>query len=82
MDYLPKKNQMTKCDYVVEQLKEQYPQAQLVLMMGSDMFLSFHTWKHPEKILENASLAVFYRGDRHGRRFTPTGRKCSAKASG
>ena len=33
----------------VEQLKEQYPQAQLVLMMGSDMFLSFHTWKHPEK---------------------------------
>ena len=23
MDYLPKKNQMTKCDYVVEQLKEQ-----------------------------------------------------------
>ena len=51
----------------VEQLKEQYPQAQLVLMMGSDMFLSFHTWKHPEKILENASLAVFYRGDRQER---------------
>ena len=22
VDYLPKKNQMTKCDYVVEQLKE------------------------------------------------------------
>ena len=51
----------------VEQLKEQYPQAQLVLMMGSDMFLSFHTWKHPEKILENASLAVFYRGDKQER---------------
>ena len=38
--------------------------AELILFMGTDMFLSFHTWRHPEKIMENASLAVFYRGQR------------------
>ena len=46
------------------QLKERYPQARLVLLMGTDMFLSFHTWKNPHIILENAMLGVFYRGDK------------------
>ena len=45
-------------------LREQYPEAELVLLMGSDMFLSFHTWKNPEKIIENAALGVFCRGDK------------------
>lgn len=48
----------------VTQLKKLYPRAQLVLLMGSDMFLSFLTWRHPEKIFENTELAVFYRGDK------------------
>ena len=48
----------------VEQLKAEHPDAQLVLLMGTDMFLSFHTWKHPERILENASLGVFCRGEK------------------
>ena len=48
----------------VLQLKEKYPDAELVLLMGTDMFLSFHTWKRPEIILENASLGVFYRGEK------------------
>ena len=48
----------------VQQLKEAFPDAQLVLFMGTDMFLSFHTWKHPEIILENAALGVFYRGEK------------------
>ena len=48
----------------VLQLKEQYPQAELVLFMGTDMFLSFHTWKNPEIILKNASIGVFYRGEK------------------
>ena len=47
----------------VQQLKAQYPEAELVLLMGTDMFLSFHTWMHPEIILENAALGVFYRGE-------------------
>ena len=46
----------------VEALRAEYPEAELYLLMGTDMFLSFHTWKHPEKILENASLGVFCRG--------------------
>ena len=46
------------------ELKKQYPQDQLVLLMGTDMFLSFHTWKNPDIILENAALGVFYRGEK------------------
>ena len=46
------------------ELKKQYPADELILCMGTDMFLSFHAWKEPEQILQNASLAVFYRGDR------------------
>ena len=48
----------------VEQLKTQYPQDELVLFMGTDMFLSFHSWKEPERILRCVSLAVFYRGEK------------------
>jgi len=48
----------------VEQLKSRYPDDELVLFMGTDMFLSFHTWKEPERILGCVSLAVFYRGDK------------------
>ena len=48
----------------IEELKQQYPQDELVLLMGTDMFLSFMTWKNPEIILSHAALGVFYRGDR------------------
>jgi nicotinate-nucleotide adenylyltransferase len=41
-----------------------YPDACLILFMGTDMFLSIHTWKNPEFILENVTLGVFYRGDK------------------
>lgn len=45
-------------------LREMYPQAELVLIMGTDMFLSFHTWRNPDVIMANASLAVLYRGEK------------------
>lgn len=48
----------------VLQLKKQYPEAQLLFLMGTDMFLSIHTWKNPQIILDNVTLAVFYRGDK------------------
>ena len=48
----------------VLQLKQMHPEAELVLLMGTDMFLSFHTWRNPDIILANASLGVFYRGER------------------
>ena len=45
-------------------LKEQHPGAELVLLMGTDMFLSFLTWKAPERIMDLATLAVFCRGEK------------------
>ena len=48
----------------VAQLKALYPEAELVLLMGTDMFLSFHSWKNPQFILENAVLGIFYRGEK------------------
>ena len=48
----------------VEQLRQAYPDAELVLLMGTDMFLSFLSWKNPERILKIASLGVFYRGEK------------------
>ena len=48
----------------VEALREQYPDAELILLMGTDMFLSFHTWREPERILKHAALGVFYRGEK------------------
>ena len=46
------------------ELREQYPDDELVLLMGTDMFLSFMTWKNPDVILANAALGVFYRGEK------------------
>lgn len=48
----------------VEQIAEQYPDKELVLLMGTDMFLSFLTWKEPEQIWQKAALGVLYRGDK------------------
>ena len=48
----------------VEALRTQYPDAELILLMGTDMFLSFHTWREPERIMKEATLGVFYRGER------------------
>lgn len=47
----------------VQQLQQMYPDSQLILLMGTDMFLSFWNWREPEKIAEIAELAVLYRGD-------------------
>ncbi len=47
----------------VEILAQQYPGKELVLLMGTDMFLSFLTWKEPQRILDKVSLGVLYRGD-------------------
>ena len=48
----------------VEALRTEYPDAELYLLMGTDMFLSFHTWKNPDRITANAILAVMYRGEK------------------
>ena len=65
----------------VEQLREAYPHAELVLLMGTDMFLSFLSWKNPERILRNASLGVFYRGEK-GERSAIEAKKAEMEALG
>jgi nicotinate-nucleotide adenylyltransferase len=48
----------------VRQIRQQYPDAKLYLLMGTDMFTSFLTWKNPEDIMSNAVLAVMCRGEK------------------
>lgn len=42
-------------------LKEQYPEDELWLLMGTDMFLTIQTWHAPERILSLAGIAAFGR---------------------
>ena len=65
----------------VETLRETYPDAKLYLIMGTDMFLSFRTWKNPERITTQAALAVMYRGDK-GEKAAIDARKAEMEAEG
>ena len=65
----------------VEQLRAQHPDAELVLFMGTDMFLTFHEWRNPDRILKEASLGVFYRGER-GEKSAIDERKAQMEAAG
>ena len=47
----------------VRELKAQYPEEELILLMGTDMFLSFHQWWKPEEIVKYVSLAMAHRAD-------------------
>ena len=47
-------------------LKAQYPDDELWLLMGTDMFLSLQTWHEPEVILSLAKVCAFGRTDRDG----------------
>ena len=46
------------------ELKRLYPEAELVLIMGTDMFLSFDSWRETKIITDNATLGVLYRGEK------------------
>lgn len=43
-----------------------YPSAELFWLVGTDMLRDFPTWKNPEKILENVTLAVCARAEEKG----------------
>ena len=45
-------------------IRAENPGAELVLLMGTDMFTSFMTWREPESIMKLATLAVFCRGEK------------------
>lgn len=46
----------------VSRMRTLYPKDELVLCMGTDMFLKFSDWRDADRILREASLAVFRRG--------------------
>ena len=48
----------------VEALAREHPGDELFLLMGTDMFLSFRSWRYPERITAHAALAVFCRGEK------------------
>ena len=48
------------------QLRRQYPEAELWLLMGTDMFLTLHLWHEPERILELAGVCAFGRTEQDG----------------
>ncbi|MBQ1235735.1 MAG: nicotinate (nicotinamide) nucleotide adenylyltransferase [Oscillospiraceae bacterium] len=45
----------------VEELRREYPEDEICLVMGTDMFLSFRTWYRYQYLLENVTLAVLSR---------------------
>ena len=45
----------------LRQLRAQYPEARLWLLMGADMFLTLHQWREPEVIASLAGLCTFAR---------------------
>ena len=45
----------------LEALKAQYPEDELWLLMGTDMFLSLQTWHEPERVLSLVNIAAFGR---------------------
>ncbi len=65
----------------LRQLKAENTGAELVLLMGTDMFLSFLTWREPEQILKLATLAVFFRGEK-GERVKIEAQKLSLESLG
>ncbi len=45
----------------VEAAHKRFPKDQLYLLMGTDMFLTFQHWKHPERIAKRCTLCAFGR---------------------
>ena len=45
----------------LRQLREEHPDDELWLLMGTDMFLTLQHWHEPEKILSLAGIAAFGR---------------------
>lgn len=50
----------------VKAVRDQYPRARLYLLMGTDMYLTFHRWRAPEKLAKLCTLCAFGRSEADG----------------
>ncbi len=55
----------------VKAVREKYPKARLYLLMGTDMFLTFHLWRDPDKLAKLCTLCAFGRSVRTRRPCSP-----------
>ena len=60
----------------VRALHEQHPDDELWLLMGTDMFLTFQDWYHPEEILAHAGICAFGRSEKDTEELFAVQRKC------
>lgn len=51
----------------LEEAKRLWPEAELWLLMGTDMFFSIQTWWKPERIMELSGICAFCREEREDR---------------
>ena len=65
-DYEIQKGGVSYTYQTCEYFKTQYPQSELFWLVGTDMLRDFPTWKHPEIILQNVTLAVCARAEKSG----------------
>ena len=47
----------------VKAIHAEHPRAKLYLLMGTDMFLTFHLWRSPEKLAKLCTLCAFGRSE-------------------
>lgn len=52
------------CD-TVSLLRQQYPDAELTLLLGADAFRTFPSWRNADDITKEVGLAALSRGDKH-----------------
>ena len=51
----------------VKELSRIYPDDELIFLMGSDMLLSFHTWRQPEEIINYVLVCAVTRTEEKGK---------------
>ena len=66
----------------VKALRERHPHAKLYLLMGTDMFLTFHLWRDPEKLAKLCTLCAFGRSEADSEELFAVQRKHLAKTVG
>ena len=66
----------------LEEIRRQYPGAELWLLMGTDMFLTLHLWHDPAEILRLAGVCAFGRTEQDGQALFAPQRDYLAKTFG